>query len=81
MIKVWRTKIIHSKFDKIEPGKIIKLANLKPVIKKYLNMSIKEIPIIFNDRARGTSKMSKKVILEAIYMVPFLKFKKIFKLL
>ena len=39
-------------------------------------MSIKEIPIIFNDRARGTSKMSKKVILEAIYMVPLLKFKK-----
>ena len=44
-------------------------------------MSIKEIPIIFNDRARGTSKMSKKVILEAIYMVPLLKIKKIFRLL
>ena len=51
-------------------------------IKAFSNhMSIKEIPIIFNDRARGTSKMSKKVIFEAIYMVPLLKIKKIFKLL
>ena len=47
MIKVWRTKIIHSKFDNIEPGKIIKLANLKPVIKcgknslKLINFSPK----------------------------------------
>ena len=51
-------------------------------LKAFSNhMSIKEIPIIFNDRARGTSKMSKKVILEAIYMVPLLRLKKIFKLL
>jgi len=44
-------------------------------------MKIKEIPIIFNDRACGTSKMSKKVIFEAIYMVPLMKLKKIFKIL
>jgi len=51
-------------------------------LKAFSNgMSIKEIPIIFNDRACGTSKMSKKVIFEAIYMVPLLKIKKIFKLL
>jgi len=42
---------------------------------------IKEIPIIFTDRTVGESKMSKKIILEAIYMVPFLKIKKIFGLL
>ena len=51
-------------------------------LKAHVNgMSIKEIPIIFNDRACGTSKMSKKVIFEAIYMVPLLKLKKIFKIL
>ena len=51
-------------------------------LKAFSNgMTIKEIPIIFNDRACGTSKMSKKVIFEAIYMVPLLKFKKIFRLL
>lgn len=33
MIKVWRTKIIYSHFENIEPGKVIKLINLKPVIK------------------------------------------------
>ena len=38
---------------------------------------IKEIPIIFTDRTIGESKMSKKIILEAIYMVPFLKIKKL----
>ena len=41
------------------------------------NFKIIEIPIIFYDRAVGESKMSKKIIFEAIYMVPFLKFKKI----
>ena len=34
------------------------------------NFKIKEIPIIFTDRAHGNSKMSKFVIFEAIYMVP-----------
>jgi len=41
------------------------------------NFKIIEIPIIFYDRAVGESKMSKKIIFEAIYMVPFLKLKKI----
>ena len=44
------------------------------------NFTIKEVPIIFTDRTKGTSKMSKFVIFEAIYMVPYLFFKKIFKL-
>ena len=44
--------------------------NLKAYVKGF---TVKEIPIIFNDRALGTSKMSKKVIFEAIYMVPLLK--------
>ena len=52
--------------------------NIKAYSKQF---TIKEIPIIFNDRASGTSKMSKKVILEAIYMVPLLKIRKILRLL
>ena len=42
---------------------------------------IKEIPIIFSDRTVGESKMSKRIIFEAIYMVPLLKLRKIFRLL
>ena len=52
--------------------------NIKAYAKGF---SIKEVPIIFNDRACGTSKMSKKVIFEAIYMVPLLKIRKFFRLL
>ena len=44
------------------------------------NYTISEIPIVFTDRTLGTSKMSKSVIFEAIYMVPYLLIKKIFKL-
>ena len=40
------------------------------------NFKIMEIPIIFYDRTVGESKMSKKIIFEAIYMVPFLKLKR-----
>ena len=36
------------------------------------NFRINEVPIIFTDRTSGASKMSKKVILEAIFMVPYL---------
>ena len=52
--------------------------NLKTYDQKF---SIKEIPIIFNDRACGTSKMSKKVIFEAVYMVPLLRLRKILRIL
>jgi len=34
---------------------------------------IKEIPIIFTDREKGTSKMSKKIVREAIWMVWWLR--------
>jgi dolichol-phosphate mannosyltransferase len=39
---------------------------------------IKEIPIIFIDRALGKSKMSKKIVREAIWIVWKLKFKSMF---
>ncbi len=43
--------------------------------------SIKEIPIVFVDRSVGKSKMSKKNIREAIWMVWWIKLKSIFGLL
>ncbi len=39
---------------------------------------VKEIPIIFYDRQNGTSKMNKKIIFEAFFLVWKLKFCKIF---
>ena len=39
-----------------------------------------EVPIIFHDRTIGESKMSKKIILEAVFMVPKLALKRLFRL-
>lgn len=52
--------------------------NYRAHIKKY---KVKEVPIIFTDRTIGKSKMSKKIILEAIFIVPLLRLKNIFNLL
>lgn len=42
---------------------------------------LKEIPIIFRDRLSGTSKMNKKIIYEAVFMVWKLRFKSMFNCL
>ena len=39
-----------------------------------------EVPIIFYDRTIGQSKMSKKIIWEAIFIVPKLALKRLFRL-
>ena len=39
-----------------------------------------EVPIIFYDRTIGESKMSKKIIIEAIVRVPIFRLKRIFGL-
>lgn len=39
----------------------------------HLGYQIKEVPIIFVDRTEGASKMSKKIIYEAVWMVPRLR--------
>ena len=44
------------------------------------NFKLKEIPIIFHDRTIGQSKMSKKIIWEAIFIVPKLALKRFFRL-
>ena len=41
---------------------------------------LKEIPIVFTDRTVGESKMNRGIVLEAIWMVPKLFLKKIFKI-
>ena len=45
------------------------------------NYRIIEVPIIFYDRTIGESKMSKKIIIEAIIRVPIFRLRKIFGLL
>ena len=41
---------------------------------------IKEIPIVFTDRTVGESKMNRGIVIEAIWMVPKLLIRKIFKI-
>ncbi len=48
--------------------------NFRTWVKNY---RIKEIPIVFTDRQNGTSKMSKKIVKEAIWMVWYLRILKI----
>lgn len=43
-----------------------------------LKFKIKEVPVIFTDRTRGTSKMSKGIISEAIFGVLIMKLKSLF---
>jgi dolichol-phosphate mannosyltransferase len=45
------------------------------------NFRIKEIPIVFTDRAKGKSKMSRKIVYEAVLMVWKLRFRSILKIL
>ena len=42
--------------------------------------TIKEIPIVFTDRTVGESKMNRRIVIEAIWMVPNLLVRKIFKI-
>lgn len=50
----------------------------KTHLKKF---KIKEVPVIFTDRTKGTSKMSKGIISEAIFGVLTMKLKSIFNIL
>lgn len=52
--------------------------NFKAFIKKF---KICEIPIVFTDRIQGKSKMSKKIVFEAAYMVWKLRIQSILKIL
>ena len=39
------------------------------------NMTIVEVPIIFSDRVRGGSKMSRRIVAEAAWRVPQLRYR------
>jgi dolichol-phosphate mannosyltransferase len=41
-----------------------------------LGFRVREVPIVFADRRVGHSKMSRRIVLEAIWMIPALRFKK-----
>ena len=41
-----------------------------------LGFRVKEVPIVFTDRRVGQSKMSRRIVAEAIWMIPALRFKK-----
>jgi dolichol-phosphate mannosyltransferase len=41
-----------------------------------LGFRVSELPIVFADRRVGQSKMSRRIVLEAIWMIPALRFKK-----
>ena len=43
-----------------------------------LGFKIEEVPVIFVDRTRGTSKMSKNIISEAVFGVIRMKIKSLF---
>ena len=45
----------------------------------FKGFRLKEIPIIFIDRTVGKSKMTKKIIFEAIWMVPYIGIKRLFR--
>ena len=38
-----------------------------------LGFRVKEIPIVFTDRRVGQSKMSRRIVLEAMWMIPALR--------
>jgi len=76
--KCFRKKVLETlDLDKITSnGYSFQIEVNYKVWKKGFN--IKEIPIIFVDRSEGTSKMSKKIIREAIWMVWKLRFLSLF---
>jgi dolichol-phosphate mannosyltransferase len=39
---------------------------------------VKEIPIVFVDRTEGQSKMSRAIVLEAVWRVPLLRIRQLF---
>jgi dolichol-phosphate mannosyltransferase len=42
---------------------------------KRAGFRIVEVPITFDDRTQGTSKMSRWIVLEAVWRVPLLRFR------
>ena len=76
--KAWRSKVLDDiDLDSVRSqGYSFQIEmNFRAWIKGY---NLKELPIIFSDRTIGQSKMSKKIVYEAIFMVWRLRIWKIF---
>jgi len=67
--KCFRRKVLESiDLDKVQSnGYSFQIEMTFKAFKK--GFKIKEIPIVFLDRVKGTSKMSKKIVYEAVFMV------------
>lgn len=76
--KCFRRKVLESiDLDKVQSnGYSFQIEMSFKAYKK--GFKIKEIPIIFMDRVKGKSKMSKKIVYEAVFMVWKLRLKSIF---
>lgn len=76
--KCFRRKVLESiKLDEIKSnGYAFQIEMNYKAYKK--GFKLKEIPIIFNDRFAGQSKMSNKIVREAIFMVWKLRFRSLF---
>jgi len=78
--KGYRRKVLEAiDFSKIKSDGYGFQIEMKFYTYRY-GFKIKEIPVIFIDRRSGHSKMSKRIIWEAFWVVWMLKFKGIFKL-
>ena len=76
--KAWKSEVLQDiDFDSVRSqGYSFQIEmNFRAWIKGY---KLKELPIIFSDRTIGQSKMSKKIVYEAIFMVWRLRIWKIF---
>lgn len=69
-------------FEKINLDRIKFIGYAFQIEMKYkafhLGFNVKEIPIIFTDRTRGKSKMSSKIITEAVFGIIQMRFRKLF---
>ena len=76
--KAWKSKVLEDiDLDSVRSqGYSFQIEmNFRAWVKGY---KLKELPIIFSDRTIGQSKMSKKIVYEAIFMVWRLRIWKIF---
>ena len=71
-----RSVLENIHFDKIKSDGYGFQVEVNYILEKK-GYKIKEIPIIFIDRDNGSSKMSYSIIIEALFLVLFLRFKRI----
>jgi len=69
-----KTALKHIKFSEIKTKNYAFLVELKYLAHKA-NYIIKEVPIVFVDRAEGKSKLNKKIVWESIVNVLLLRFR------